>query len=186
MVLTYLHSRILKWPLIKYPWISVNIHQIAINSHQISNTYPRPDLIVWIPPIFNGYFMVWPHFFHHFSWWTFSHGDARQEADAALRGCNGLWPSVWPSRFDGKKLRLMWKAEWHQQCSTLVIYMYIIVYIYIHFYNYIWYMIYKLLLVNIWLIYCHLQKAVIEQWIYNVGPPSYVCWFRFAPITSSL
>ena len=21
---------------------------------------------------------------------------------------------------------------------------------------------------------------------YNVGPPSYVCWFRFAPVTSSL
>eukprot|EP00435_Cladocopium_sp_Y103_P071126 s42_g36.t2 len=39
-----------------------------------------------------------------------------QEADAALRGCNGLWPSTWPLRFDEKKLRLMWKAEWHQQC----------------------------------------------------------------------
>ena len=22
--------------------------------------------------------------------------------------------------------------------------------------------------------------------MYNVGPPSYVCWFRFAPVTSSL
>eukprot|EP00434_Breviolum_minutum_P005395 symbB.v1.2.004757.t2/scaffold242.1/size254583/4 len=39
-----------------------------------------------------------------------------EEAEEALNACQGLWPPTWPQRFDGKTLRVMKKAQWHQQC----------------------------------------------------------------------
>ncbi|CAJ1388202.1 unnamed protein product [Effrenium voratum] len=39
-----------------------------------------------------------------------------KEAEDVLSECNNRWPSSWPQRFDGKTLRVMRKADWHQQC----------------------------------------------------------------------